>query len=433
MSANTGAGRARDPEAKEGGETRMEQVEVQCWVGIDWGHAEHQVCAVDAAGQIQREGRVAHGGAGLAELAGLLRTLGGGDPRTVAIAIEVPHGPVVETLLEHGFAVWAINPKQLDRFRDRFTMAGAKDDRRDAHVLADALRTDARSFRRLVLDPDAIIELRDWSRLTDDLTQERTRLGNRLRAQLIRYYPQFLAVTEDVAAPWVLALLELVPTPARAATVRRAQIAALLKRYRVRAYEAATVWQTLRGPGLPISAGTIAGATARVAALVPQLHLVNAQLARAQKQLDRLTTAPEDAEPQRAEQRIATIVRSVRGVGPIVTGALLGAAWAPLQRGDYHALRLLGGCAPVTVQSGKSRRVVRRYAYNKRLGVALHHAARNVAREDDHFKTLYASLRQRGCTTGRARRTVADRLLALLSAMIRDNTMYNPAHPRKAA
>src|SRR5262249_19747826 len=58
---------------------------------------------------------------------------------------EVPHGPIVETLLERGFAVYAVNPKQLDRFRDRFTVAGAKDDRRDAHVLGDAVRTDRKS------------------------------------------------------------------------------------------------------------------------------------------------------------------------------------------------------------------------------------------------------------------------------------------------
>jgi Transposase len=73
----------------------------------------------------------------------------GCSPRTaaraeaIAVAIAVPHDPVVEALLERGFWVHAINPKQLDRFRDRFTVAGAKDDRRDARVLANSLRTAA--------------------------------------------------------------------------------------------------------------------------------------------------------------------------------------------------------------------------------------------------------------------------------------------------
>jgi hypothetical protein len=65
----------------------------------------------------------------------------------VAVAIEVPHGPVVDALIDRGFVVYAINPKQLDRLRDRFSVAGAKDDRRDAYVQADGLRTDRRLFR----------------------------------------------------------------------------------------------------------------------------------------------------------------------------------------------------------------------------------------------------------------------------------------------
>jgi hypothetical protein len=67
---------------------------------------------------------------------------------------------------------------------------GAKDDRRDAHVLADSLRTDRHAFRRLSNDEPVIVKLREWSRMTDDLQQERTRLASRMREQLWRYYPQ---------------------------------------------------------------------------------------------------------------------------------------------------------------------------------------------------------------------------------------------------
>ena len=69
------------------------------------------------------------------------------------MAIENPHGAVVEILLDSAIAVFSINPKQVDRFRDRHSMSGAKDDRRDAFVLADALRTDGHRFQRLQLPP----------------------------------------------------------------------------------------------------------------------------------------------------------------------------------------------------------------------------------------------------------------------------------------
>ena len=87
----------------------------------------------------------------MTEVCAWLAAKTGAAPTSIAVAVEVPHGPVVEALLERGFQVYAVNPKQLDRFRDRFSLAGAKDDRRDALVLADTLRTDRQVLRRPML------------------------------------------------------------------------------------------------------------------------------------------------------------------------------------------------------------------------------------------------------------------------------------------
>src|SRR4051794_29703854 len=92
-----------------------------------------------------------------------------GEPSRVAVAIEVPHGPVVDALLDRGFAVHAINPKQLERLRDRVSVAGAKDDRRDARVAAGGLRTDPHLFRPVEAGDPAVIALREWSRLAEEL------------------------------------------------------------------------------------------------------------------------------------------------------------------------------------------------------------------------------------------------------------------------
>ncbi len=98
----------------------------------------------------------------------------------------MPHGPVVDALLDRGFAVHAINPKRLDRLRDRFSVAGAKDDRRDARVAAAGLRTDRHLFRPVAVSDPAVIELREWSRLAEELQRERVRRSNRVRQQLWR-------------------------------------------------------------------------------------------------------------------------------------------------------------------------------------------------------------------------------------------------------
>jgi transposase len=175
------------------------------FAGIDWGSERHQACLLDAAGKVVGERAFAHGGAGLAALCDWIVSVAG-DPGLVAVAIEVPHGPVVDTLLERGFAVHAINPKQLDRLRDRFSVPGARDDRRDARGAASGLRTDPHLFRPVQVGDPAVVELREWSRLAEELQQERVRLANRVRQQLWRYYPQLLALADDVTAEWILEL-----------------------------------------------------------------------------------------------------------------------------------------------------------------------------------------------------------------------------------
>ncbi|WP_244471981.1 IS110 family transposase [Prosthecomicrobium hirschii] len=343
----------------------------------------------DLRGRKAGERIFAHGGEGLADMAGWLVAVTGVEPDGIDVAIEVPHGPVVESLLERGFRVHAINPKQLDRFRDRFSPAGAKDDSRDAEVLADALRTDRRCFRRLApLDP-VLVELREWSRMAEELRAERNRLGNRVREQLWRYYPQVLDLADDVAAGWFLDLWALLPTPEKARRVREETVARLLKRHRIRRFTAADVLERLRRTAVLVAPGTTEAAVAHVQALAKRLDLVNRQNAEAETRLDRLTErmaqARADAEPgepgqdevqQGGAQRDVTILRSLPGVGRVVLATLLAEAWEALQRRDYHALRCLCGVAPVTKRSGKSKIVQRRQAAHQRLANAVYHWSR---------------------------------------------------------
>ena len=164
------------------------------FAAIDWGTEKHQARVLDVRVRIAGERAFSHDGAGLALLCDWILSIAG-NATIVAVAVEVPHGPVVDALLDRGLAVYAINPKQLDRLRDRFSASGAKDDRRDAYVAADGLRTDQHLFRRLQIADPRLIQLREWSRLAEELQQERVRLSNRLYSQLWRYYPQMLGLT----------------------------------------------------------------------------------------------------------------------------------------------------------------------------------------------------------------------------------------------
>jgi transposase len=284
-----------------------------------------------------------------------------------------------------------------------------KDDSRDAQVLADALRTDMRAFRKLTLAEPLIVELREWSRMTDDLTAEKTRLSNRSREQLWRYFPAMLELEQDVAAEWFLDLWELVPTPNKAARVREKTIAKLPKSHRIRRLDAAEVLMALKKPAVVVAAGTVEAATAHIRVLIERLRVVNRQLKDAHRQLDRLCgllAEPMENEPgQMNEQRDAAILASLPGDGRIVLATLLAEGWEPLQRRDYHALRSLCGAAPFTRRSGKSRVVTRRLACNPRLRNALYHWARAATKHDDRSRAKYAALRGRGHSHARALRS----------------------------
>jgi hypothetical protein len=106
----------------------MQQEAFTWFAAVDCGSEKHLGCVLDARGGIAGEREFSHSGAGLAELCDWILSIAG-DANGVGVAVEVPHGPVVDTLLDRGFAVHAINPKQLDRLRDRFSVAGAKDGR----------------------------------------------------------------------------------------------------------------------------------------------------------------------------------------------------------------------------------------------------------------------------------------------------------------
>ncbi|MDE2915524.1 MAG: transposase [Paracoccaceae bacterium] len=366
--------------------------DLERFAGVDWGSENHQVCITSCTGAVLGERDFRHGGAGLAEMANWTAATAGVEPQVTGIAIEIPHGPVVETLMERGFLVHSINPKQLDRFRDRLSPAGA------------SIPWHQRSS-----------SCASGCAFASDLTADRTRLVNRARQQLWRYYPQLLEVENDLTRAWVRELWKLAPTPARARRLCVTTVNKLLKRHRVRRLDGTTVLKTLCGTAVAVAAGT-------------HLEVVAAQLTRAGRKIDRLTArltqSADDMSGQQGQRDVA-ILSSLPGVSRIVLATLLAEAHDPLRRRDYQALRCLSGVAPVTRRSGKAVIVIRRLAAHNRLQDAVYHWAKVALQHDTASRTKYASLRAPGHGHARALRSVADRLLAVACAMLERQTMFN--------
>ena len=86
------------------------EVEYELFVGIDWATEAHEVRVVDVAGQVVAERTVEHSGTGISRFMDWLNEKADGNPERIAVAIEIPRGAVVETLVEHGFHAYSINP-----------------------------------------------------------------------------------------------------------------------------------------------------------------------------------------------------------------------------------------------------------------------------------------------------------------------------------
>jgi len=349
---------------------------------------------------------------------------GGIGPEQIAIAIEVNHGAVVEALLAEGLFVYSTNPKVLDGLRDRFSPAGAKDDRRDAFVLASCVESYAHAFRRIEPGNEANARLQAATRLREELTSDLRANANRLWNELREYRPALLTLCPGADEPWLWVLIEKAPSPSAGAKLTRARIGAVLKQHRIRRVTPEEVRTVLRGDVLSLRSAYIESHMARVLILIERLKLAQAQITTIEKQIQTALAERVKSEEQ-TERRDLTILLSLPGFGPLTTATALGESGDAFERRDYNALRSLSGAAPITKQSGGTRYVVMRRTCQPRLRVALHISALQAIRIDPKFRDLYLRARARGHTVGRAIRTIVDRLLFLAVQLLRKNELYN--------
>jgi transposase len=231
--------------------------------------------------------------------------------------------------------------------------------------------------------------------------------------------------------PWVWTILADAPEPGAWAGLTQRRVAATLRTHRIRRVSADTVLAALQQPRLTVAPGVAEAVATRIAAIVPQLRVIHEQRLTAERRIDRLlerlaTTDRPEGEPR--EHRDVENLQSLPGVGRMVTATMLTEATGPLAARDYPTLRAHTGTAPVTKRSGKRAFFVHmRYACKRRLRQALYHWSRTSLQHDAVARAYYDRLRARGHSHARSLRSVADRWLRILVAMLRRGTLYDPS------
>jgi transposase len=234
-----------------------------------------------------------------------------------------------------------------------------------------------------------------------------------------------LRLCPAVDESWFWDLIELAPLPSQAIRLPKPKITKLLRSHHIHRLDADRIKQALSVPALRLAPGAAEAASEHVLLILPMLRLLQQQRKELVRRIETLLREM-GTEGSDTEHRDVKVLLSLPGVGRVIAATMLAEASQPLAERDYHALRSYGGTAPITRQSGKRKSVLMRQSCNQRLRNAIYHWSRVSTQCDPRSKQHYAALRAKGHSHGRALRGVADRLLAVLIAMLASGTSYDP-------
>jgi transposase len=386
------------------------------FVGCDWARDKHDLCIMDEHGAPLLQVAILHSAEGLDELARTIAEIEP-EPAQVHLGIELHDGALLSCLLDQGYTVYGINPKSSDRARDRYRPSGSKDDKSDAFILADIVRTDAGSLRPMRPGSPATQELRAWVRLRARHVQDKTAHCQRLRTILAEWCPGLSALCGDFNRQWQRDLISQFPLHEDLCAVHGNRLNAFAKAHRLRARTVKRIQAAKSQEPLGIPASRLDVLRAEIRYLVEAIqHLVKA-IAEIEATLETLIASHPDA--------VVFTSLPVRGTATVAT--LLSAFGQDKEHAPgWRELAARWGAAPVTVQSGRARHVKRRRACDHVINQALIFFAFKTAFTPGCWAAdYYEAKRDRGVHHYTALRCLAQRWIKILYRLWKDSLTYD--------
>jgi transposase len=380
---------------------------------IDWASQAHAGAVVDHTGRLLARYEFSHTAAGLAAMLRRFSSHG-----VVRVAIERPDGPVVDTLLDGGFIVFVIHPRQMKNLRGRYGNAGNKDDALDAFVLADVLRTDALRLRPLERDTDPTRALRALTRARKDLVEARVALTNQLLANLQLALPGAIGLFHDLDSPISLAWLRRFTTQTQADWLSPRRFDAWLRGQGYCGRKTGHELHDYLAAAPHGLFGVEADARAVVTlALIDAISHLNGRITVLEHQIREQLELHPDAHiftslPKGGIVRAATLL------------AEIGDARGRFPTDD--ALAALAGVAPSTRRSGKLHAVTFRYACDKKLRDAIINFADDSRHASPWAADIYARARARKLRHPHAVRILARAWIRIIWRCWQDGVAYDP-------
>ena len=392
------------------------------YIGIDWADDHHDIHVTDDSAVALDSFSISHSYDGMKKLRERLGK-SSSDPGNVLVAVESHQGLLIYALLEAGYLVYPINPKAMDRYRDRYRMSSSKSDPKDAMVLANILRTDLHLYKPLPRETVADARLRQLTRSHKSLGQQKTKMLNQLTTQLKSYYPIALRLFSRLDHKITLAFLERFPTPEKAAA---ASLEDLRKFFQKQGYsqqwKVTFIYESLQQPSLRAPKELEEVHQTIVLSLVPVIRSLRDEIEKLANEIGK-----------EFKHNPAHEIFSSLPTGEITAARLngeLGSDGTRYPTREY--VQTAAGTAPVTRRSGKTIVIFFRWQCNKHLRAAFQDLARESVKQCAWARQYFAEQMRLGHKPSRAYRALANRWAAIIWKMLQEREHFNQSRLDKS-
>lgn len=386
------------------------------YIGIDWSETKHDVCILNHAGAILKEFMITQTVEGHQRLTQEIEAFHI-SPEHCLVGLETSSNLLIDFLEPKPYQTYVIAPNQVASSRGRFSSSGRRNDRSDAHLLADMLRTDHHRFTPWQADGAVVNQMRANLRLIDDLTQSITRYSNRLRAALLRAYPLAVDLFSDLTTQIALQFLIAYPVQTAVQDLSYTDFATFCRQHRYSHPHRITQRYALlqRTITEPAAITMTAYQEPIVVWATLLLNFVQQKRQAIQRVQQLFLTHPD-----------ASIFASLPGAGELLAPKLL------VMFGDHRqrfpspsAIQSLAGTCPITIQSGKKRIIKFRRGCNHEYRHTAHLFAISSVQQSTWAATYFSQAKARGLKESHAYRCLANRWLTIIWTIWQRNQPYD--------
>ena len=389
---------------------------MQVYIGIDWSQEKHEIVFHNEDGQMLLGMSVEHSMLGLQKIESYRQRLGV-EVEECIVGIETAHHLLIDFLWKHGYSqIYVLPPNQVRSSQGRRRQSSARNDRKDADLIAEILRTDRHRLYPWHPGSDLLQQMRAKVSLVRFLTMEVVRTTNRLRDVLLRYYPAALSIFSGLNTQIALAFIQAYPTPSAARGLGFASFQEFAQEQGYRLPKRLPgYFAKLQQPQPEATPTTVLAFQEEAVLLSSLLSLLVQAKAAELRQLQQLYEQHPDH----------WIFDSLPMAGTLISAGLLVKFGEDRQRfPSPQGVQALAGTCPVTNQSGKSHLVRFRKACDKDFRYIVQEWARATVNESVWATNYYLQIRPHSRSDNHAYRCLANRWLAIVWRLWHDQCAY---------